>query len=201
MAARSSGSCADGASSSPASSAEDQAVSSSMVSHPPARSCSSRVAIRAFVPISSLAPLSPRICATCARLSSGLTGTWTIPARAAASGSRQVSSPLAAQLATRSPFASFASSQPASSATRPARSAWLSVRSFSTSAGASRAPRSAKWSSGLGRSSRSGISDIARPLSLLRWPSASSPSALPCTRLHAQLRACPPRSLGNPPDI
>ena len=49
------------------------------------------------------APLSARMCATCARLSSGLIGTCTSPARAAASGRTQASSVLAIQLATRSP--------------------------------------------------------------------------------------------------
>ena len=65
------------------------------------------------LPISSAAPLSARICATCARLSSGLTGTWTSPARAAASGIRQVSSPFAAQLATRAPCSGTCAAQPA----------------------------------------------------------------------------------------
>src|SRR3546814_2896769 len=51
----------------------------------------------------SFAPLSARICVTCGALSSGLTGTWISPARAAASGIKQASRVFALQLATRSP--------------------------------------------------------------------------------------------------
>ena len=113
------------------------------------------------LPISRPAPLSARMCATCARLSSGLIGTWTSPARAAASGIRQVSSPLAAQLATRAPGSGTrAASQPASRATRVLKSFQLSVPPRRTSAGASSRPRSARWSSG--RGTGSGADGIGR---------------------------------------
>ena len=66
----------------------------------------SSVASRAAPLISRLAPLSARMWPTCIRFSSGLTGTWTRPARAQASGSRLVSRFLGSQDATRSPCAS-----------------------------------------------------------------------------------------------
>ena len=69
--------------------------------------------------ISTRAPLSATICAACARLSSGFIGTYTRPARAAASGIRQASSLLGSQQATRAPGSgTVVLNQPASCATR-----------------------------------------------------------------------------------
>ncbi len=93
------------------------AVVSSSTAQTAGTSSGAKLSSRAFVPTSSFAPLSARMCATCARLSNGLIGTWTSPARAAAKGKRHVSSPFAAQLATRAPgsgtmLASHAASWP-----------------------------------------------------------------------------------------
>jgi len=149
IAARSCGSWADGLRKNPASAARSSASPSPSIRSSPAISSGDSVANRGGEPINSRAPESPRICATCARLSKGLTGTWTNPARAAASGIRQVSSPLAAQVATRAPFSGITwLNQPLSAAIRALKSLYVRTPLRRTSAGASSAPASARWSSG-----------------------------------------------------
>ena len=80
------------------------------------------------------------MCATCARFSTGLTGTCTTPARAAASGSRHASRDLGSQLATRSPLPKRASTA-AIAPTAASASAKVITPARSTSAGASGCPR------------------------------------------------------------
>src|SRR3569623_26601 len=103
---------------------------------------------------SSDAPLSARICATCARLSSGLTGTCTSPARAAASGITQASRVLGSQVATRAPAAKPCSaSHDATAPTMTSSPAKSSAPARSTKATSSGRPRRVRASIGRGMGS------------------------------------------------